>query len=408
MQGGLYSTQKLSQPSEYPINGFQHVVRRRQGLTHLLGGLGIVVLLLVCVYMATGAPKQSSTRINPLQEAPSAKVLAQDNSLQPDVDCSNFYHLPANPKIFGHYAGTHCPCLENGLVPSPRPFALPLPDTATARGRTPQLYLELMKKVVMNTVYDPSPSTIDGSAYPAFTSRLTMIGTRRLDNTQQLLQVVISEHVPGDFIETGTWRGGSAMFAAAVLNVYQQLGAGATEGQPGRWVWLADSFSGIPAVRPKLYPADSQHMGAEMLSMDEHNSARQVLASFKELGLYEDRAAIRILQGYFNETLPEPRKQEVFAKRKFCLIRLDGDTYESTIQGLEALYPHLAVGGFVVVDDYMDWYGARMAVQDYRSAKKIRDPIAPVFHENVRFEEAQQGEIPRGVWWRKTEELQMS
>ena len=54
-----------------------------------------------------------------------------------------------------------------------------------------------------------------------------------------------------DFIETGAWRGGSSIFAASVLEYYGELGT--------RSVWLADSFKGIPPVKPGLFPADAAH-----------------------------------------------------------------------------------------------------------------------------------------------------
>jgi hypothetical protein len=90
------------------------------------------------------------------------------------------------------------------------------------RTRVPQLYLELVKSTVLNNIYHDGPHTIDGSKHPGFDTALTMIGRRRLDNTQQLLQAVIANSVPGDVIETGVWRGGSALFAAAVLQVARQ------------------------------------------------------------------------------------------------------------------------------------------------------------------------------------------
>ena len=129
---------------------------------------------------------------------------------------------------------------------------------------------------------------------------------------------------PADFIETGTWRGGSSMFAASVFQFYGQLGS--------RSVWLADSFKGIPPVKPDQYPADAAHKGAEKLSAGESNSVSDVIASFKAAGLYRDPSAVQFLEGYFNETLGSPAAQRSFSARKLSMIRLDGDTYESTIQ----------------------------------------------------------------------------
>ena len=43
----------------------------------------------------------------------------------------------------------------------------------------------------------------------------TMIGRRRLDNLQFCVEAVLAEGLPGDFIETGVWRGGACMLVKA-------------------------------------------------------------------------------------------------------------------------------------------------------------------------------------------------
>ena len=39
----------------------------------------------------------------------------------------------------------------------------------------------------------------------------TMIGLRRLDNLHQCVRDVLQKGIPGDFIETGVWRGGATI-----------------------------------------------------------------------------------------------------------------------------------------------------------------------------------------------------
>jgi hypothetical protein len=46
-----------------------------------------------------------------------------------------------------------------------------------------------------------------------------MVGQRRLDNVHDILQAVLKDDIRGDFIETGIWRGGVALFAAAFFKV---------------------------------------------------------------------------------------------------------------------------------------------------------------------------------------------
>jgi hypothetical protein len=118
-------------------------------------------------------------------------------------------------------------------------------DRLDDRVRVPQLYLELVKSTVLNTIYHDGPHTLDGSKHPGFETALTMVGRRRLDNTQQLLQAIIANVIPGDIIETGVWRGGSALFAAAVLQVVlSNLAPTLTASQTGLWrAWSPEAQS---------------------------------------------------------------------------------------------------------------------------------------------------------------------
>ncbi|MDA0653017.1 MAG: macrocin O-methyltransferase, partial [Proteobacteria bacterium] len=53
------------------------------------------------------------------------------------------------------------------------------------------------------------------------------------------------------------------------------------------------------------------------------------------------------------------------APGKIALLRLDTDWYESSRHELDHLYPRLESGGVLIIDDYGDWDGARLAVDEY-------------------------------------------
>ena len=55
-------------------------------------------------------------------------------------------------------------------------------------------------------------------------------------------------------------------------------------------------------------------------------------------------------------------------------MRLDTDWYESTKVELEELYPLIASGGILIVDDYGHFEGAKLAVDEY-FAKQDRKPL---------------------------------
>jgi O-methyltransferase len=52
--------------------------------------------------------------------------------------------------------------------------------------------------------------------------------------------------------------------------------------------------------------------------------------------------------------------------------------YESTIVALEALYPKLSIGGYLIVDDYGAIPGCRQAVEDYRRDNGIAEPLVEI------------------------------
>ena len=61
-------------------------------------------------------------------------------------------------------------------------------------------------------------------------------------------------------------------------------------------------------------------------------------------------------------------------------MRLDGDYYESTMDGLVNLYDKLSPGGYAIVDDYGedDWTNCRQAVDEFRASRGIVEPLMRV------------------------------
>ena len=65
----------------------------------------------------------------------------------------------------------------------------------------------------------------EGRDWPADAE--TMIGLKRLDNLHSCIQQVLRADVPGDFIETGVWRGGACIFMRAALSMVRPFRSGA-------------------------------------------------------------------------------------------------------------------------------------------------------------------------------------
>jgi O-methyltransferase len=203
---------------------------------------------------------------------------------------------------------------------------------------------------------------VQGRDWPPYAE--TMIGLRRLDNLQYCTETAIEDDVPGDFVETGVWRGGASIFMRAVL---------AAHGDRKRTVWLADSFRGVPRPDPATYPADER---VDLFKRRELAvSLSEVRANFRRYGLLDSQ--VQFLEGWFKDTLPRAPIERI------AVLRLDGDLYESTMDALNALFPKVSSGGFVIVDDYGDLPGCAQAVHDYRTRLGIVDDIHKIDQAGV-------------------------
>ena len=186
-----------------------------------------------------------------------------------------------------------------------------------------------------------------------------MIGAARLDNLQMCVETTIHDGVPGDYIETGVWRGGACILMRGIL---------AAHGIRDRRVFVADSFRGLPLPDTSRYPADT---GADLHTYSCLAVSRdQVRANFERYGLLDEQ--VQFLAGWFKDTLPTA------PIKKLAVARLDGDLYESTMDALVHLYPKLSPGGFLVVDDYTCFPYCRQAVDDYRATHGISEPIQAI------------------------------
>ncbi len=258
-----------------------------------------------------------------------------------------------------------------------------------------RLYLDLIKRSLLGLLDEdaplatfprfegaiPDPIGFDrelrqrGEDWPS--RALSMIGLERMNNLETCIEQVLADGVPGDLIETGVWRGGATIFMRAML---------AAHGCADRSVWVADSFEGMPPPDIERYPAD---IGLDLTS---HNdllavSADTVRASFERYGLLDER--VRFVEGWFSDTLTEAPIEQL------AILRLDGDLYESTIQALDALYPKLSPGGFLIVDDHFLPPCAR-AVREYREREGISEEILPIDNAGVYWRRGQDYPLTKG------------
>jgi O-methyltransferase len=197
----------------------------------------------------------------------------------------------------------------------------------------------------------------DGKDWP--TEADTMVGMRRLDNLHECCMSVVRDSIPGDFVETGIWRGGCGILMRAVLEALKDR---------NRKVWLFDSFEGLPKPDSASFPKDKDDPHwtyAHYLSV----SLEQVKANFAKYELLDERT--QFVKGWFRDTIPNSNIKNI------SVLRLDGDMYESTWLVLTHLYPKLSSGGFTIIDDYGAIPSCKAAVDDFRAKDSIASPLNP-------------------------------
>jgi O-methyltransferase len=256
-------------------------------------------------------------------------------------------------------------------------------DASELANMSRSLYLELLKSCLLDDIYGSTVSeeqswrqwragarakpreVLAGKYWPSRAH--TMIGRKRLDNIQLILEKILEDDIEGDLIETGVWRGGATIFMRGFLKAHKIT---------DRIVYAADSFAGLPPPDPK-YSADEgdRHHAVDFLKV----SMKEVKENFGRYGLLDEQ--VTFIKGLFRDTLPHAPIE------KLALLRLDGDMYGSTMEALDALYDKLSPGGYVIVDDYGALKNCKAAVDDFRTTHHVAEPISKIDWS--------------GVYWRK-------
>lgn len=127
--------------------------------------------------------------------------------------------------------------------------------------------------------------------------------------------------LPGDILEIGTWRGGTA-------GIFTQLA-------PNKTVYLADTFAGVVKSSEWEHYKDKAHS----------DTSKELVVKFLEQDLGVSN--YKILQGVF----PEDTGHIVNGK-KFSFVHIDVDVYRSAKETFDFIWENVVPGGIIAFDDY--------------------------------------------------------
>jgi hypothetical protein len=130
---------------------------------------------------------------------------------------------------------------------------------------------------------------------------------------------------PGDVVECGTWKGGSAANLSLVCRI------------TGRKLRIFDSFEGLPEGEPGDREAPGYKKG------DYCGTLEEVKSNLRRYGAIE---CCEFIPGWFNQTLPH-------LDSPVALAFLDVDLEASLETCVRCLWPHLVDNGYIFIDEVL-------------------------------------------------------
>lgn len=188
------------------------------------------------------------------------------------------------------------------------------------------------------------------------------------------------EGVDGDIVECGIGRGRSLITILALNLLFE--GDGKLRAGARRTVFALDSFEGFPEPSfqdksprnpkkgdwSKSPNKQFDYSVSNLLRILESAGLNQYLKFGPPDAVFANEEKLRVIEGFFDKTT------QTLELSQIALLHLDGDLYESVRDPLNNLANRIAVGGVVVIDDYLlekrliaeeKFPGARLAVDEF-------------------------------------------
>lgn len=178
----------------------------------------------------------------------------------------------------------------------------------------------------------------------------TQIDKAELSVLLRELTSVLEAGTAGDIIELGCYRAETSVEMYKIMQMYTSV----------KQLWLYDSFEGLPEKTSEdKSPAGEQFKAGELPA-----SKKEAIRRLAQAGAND----VRVKKAWFAELSPSDLPEQI------AFAFLDGDFYESIRDSLKLVWPKLAEGAVVVVDDYLNEAlpGAAKAVDEWLRSHPAR------------------------------------
>jgi hypothetical protein len=174
----------------------------------------------------------------------------------------------------------------------------------------------------------------------------TILNPQMLDSIIDLC--IKYNNIDGEIVEVGVWRGSVAIIFGEIFNK--------------KTIHLFDTFEGIPYSNE----FDNIHRQGDFGKLDRnplnYTSFDEVVET---LSIYKN---INVYKGIF----PKETACNI-ENKKFSIVHLDVDVYQSYKESLEFFYCRMNSGGIIMLDDYLisSCAGATKAINEFCNDKKM-------------------------------------
>lgn len=185
--------------------------------------------------------------------------------------------------------------------------------------------------------------------------KLTYLSRRKFIGLLKCSEEITNAKIEGWFVEAGCALGGSAIFLSHKKNT-------------SRPFYIYDVFEMIPSPSNndthevheryrEISSGKSKGIDGDDYYGYKKNLYEEVINNLNQFDIDIEKNQIHLVKGLLQDTM--------VIEEPIALAHIDVDWYDPVKTALERLFPSLSVGGFIILDDYLDWGSCRRATDEF-------------------------------------------